>query len=501
MASVDGLVTGMSTSSTVAQLMQVEALPQTALKNKVTAENKAVTGLQAVNAKMSALITATKALSEPGSWTGVKATSSSDAAVVTALPGAQPGSFSFAVESLATTHTATFTGGSVSSASDAALAPVLDNGVTFDIRLADGSTKTLTPTNGSLNSVAAAINGEADSMFKAAAVQVAPGQYTLQLTAKSSGAAAAFSNDVDGDWTNDLSGALTGLSVALGTPNLTAQGVDAQLRVGTDSPTETSYVITSASNTFTEVQTGLTVTATKKTDPGAPVTISLASDPEDLATKVATMVEAANVALSEIATQMKAKSGTTAGGALVGESALRKLSQDILSTVSGGAPNLGPNNTVGTFNSVGITVDRGGKLKFDKAEFLKSYTADPVKTQAYFDSHKEVAHPKASATKFDPGWDQAQGIALKLLTVGLQASEGVKLPTDPANKLPEGTLPGLVKRRNAAIKTLNNQVSAWDVRLDLRKAALEKQFSSLETAMGKMQQQSSWLASQLAGLG
>ena len=37
MASVDGLVTGMSTTDTVAQLMQVEALPQTALKNKVTA--------------------------------------------------------------------------------------------------------------------------------------------------------------------------------------------------------------------------------------------------------------------------------------------------------------------------------------------------------------------------------------------------------------------------------------------------------------------------------
>jgi flagellar hook-associated protein 2 len=146
-------------------------------------------------------------------------------------------------------------------------------------------------------------------------------------------------------------------------------------------------------------------------------------------------------------------------------------------------------------------VSRGGKLTFDKAAFSKAYTADPVKTQAYFDSYTQVPHEKASATKFDPGWDQPHGIAAKLLTVGMKAGEGVKLPTDPVGKLAEGTIEGLIKRRNDSIKSLNEQVSAWDVRLDMRKSALEKQFASLETAMGKMQQQSSWLAGQLAGLG
>jgi flagellar hook-associated protein 2 len=92
-------------------------------------------------------------------------------------------------------------------------------------------------------------------------------------------------------------------------------------------------------------------------------------------------------------------------------------------------------------------------------------------------------------------------LAGKLLTVALQASEGVKLPTDVAGTSKEGVLQGLIQRRNDSIKSLNTQISAWDVRLDLRKSALQKQFSNLEVAMGKMQQQSSWLASQLAGLG
>ena len=40
MASIDGLITGMSTTDTIAQLMKLEAAPQTALKNKITTANR-----------------------------------------------------------------------------------------------------------------------------------------------------------------------------------------------------------------------------------------------------------------------------------------------------------------------------------------------------------------------------------------------------------------------------------------------------------------------------
>jgi flagellar hook-associated protein 2 len=61
-------------------------------------------------------------------------------------------------------------------------------------------------------------------------------------------------------------------------------------------------------------------------------------------------------------------------------------------------------------------------------------------------------------------------------------------------------LQGLIQRRTATISDLNDQVSAWDVRLDLRQQALQRQFTNLEVAMGKMQEQSKWLAGQLATL-
>jgi flagellar hook-associated protein 2 len=61
-------------------------------------------------------------------------------------------------------------------------------------------------------------------------------------------------------------------------------------------------------------------------------------------------------------------------------------------------------------------------------------------------------------------------------------------------------LQALIKRNTDTVTGLNDQVSAWDVRLELRKSSLQKKFAGLEVALGKMQQQSSWLAGQLAGL-
>jgi flagellar hook-associated protein 2 len=378
---------------------------------------------------------------------------------------------------LAAAHTTTHTDKTkaVSSVSDAALWPVM-TGDTFDIKLADGSSETLTPADKSLAAVVAAINGTSDAAYKASAVQIEPGKYTLQLTAKDTGKNTVFTSPAGID--------------KLGVAVATTIGADAELLVGTDAP----YSIKSASNTFADVLPGVTVTATRKQAVSdAPVTIGLASDIDGIAAKVQALVDNANVALTEIASQSRAKSGETAAGVLVGDSAMRKLSQDILGAVSAGANGL-------SLNDVGVGLDRSGKLTFDKTKFVDAYKADPAKTQAYFDAYTPVPHGQASATKFDVGWDVPQGLARRLETVSVLAGEGVVLPTDSPDKAKQGLLSGLIQRRNESIKDLNEQVSAWDVRLERRKTGLQRQFSGLEVAMGKMRQQSSWLAGQLAGL-
>jgi flagellar hook-associated protein 2 len=486
MASIDGLITGMSTTDTINQLMQVEAAPQAALKTKISTTNKVVTAYQSVNSRLSSLVSAAKALGSSDTWGGMKATSNSTAAVVSASAGAAAGSLSFRVEQLAATHVMTFTASSVTSASDAAGSPVLA-GSTLSIKLKDGTTKELTPADASLQSVVAAINGEAGSVYKASAVQIGPGKFTLQLTAKTGGATAAAEFAA--------AGPPDGLKPAFGLATVTVQGDDARIKVGS---TADAYTITSATNTFADILPGVTVTAAKvQTGADPAVTIDLVADVDGIAAKVQALVDNANVVLGEIASQNKIKTSTSAAGPLVGDTAMRKLTQDIIGAISSGAAGLGTNGNAASFSQVGVSVDRSGKLTFDKAKFTAGYTADPAATQKFFD--QKVDKTGGTADKFDPGYDTAVGLGRKLEAIALIASEGVVDPLNPG-KAKVGTMQALIERNTATVKGLTDQVSQWDVRLDLRKTALQKQFSSLEVALGKMQQQSSWLAGQLAGL-
>ncbi|MEV4636044.1 flagellar filament capping protein FliD [Actinoplanes sp. NPDC049548] len=480
MASVDGLISGMSTTDTINQLMKIEAAPQTALKTKVATANKVVSAYQSVNSRLSSVATAAKALGSSDTWGGMKATSTSTAAAVSAKPGATAGSLTFRVDSLATTHTVTYSDADKSVAS---LSATVLSGDTLKIKLADGTDKDLTfTTDKSLQAVVSKINETSNAAYKASAVQVAPGKYSLQLTAKTSGGASTFPPP-------------TGIDASiLGAGNTTIAGANAKLTVGTTTP----YSIESATNTFADVLPGVTVTAAKLQAAADPaVTIDVTADAEGIAAKVQALVDNANVALSEIASQSKIKTGEVAAGPLVGDSMMRQLSQDILGTVTGGAAGLGSSGGTASFTEVGVSVDRSGKLTFDKSKFLDAYKADPARTQKFFDSYTEKAG--GTAGKFDPGYDTATGLGRKLESLSLIATEGVADPTD--SKKPKlGTIQALIQRNNNTIKSLNDQVSEWDNRLELRKTALQKQFSGLEVALGKMQQQSSWLAGQLAGL-
>jgi flagellar hook-associated protein 2 len=476
--SVDGLVSGLSTTDMINQLMQVETLPQTALKNKVTAQNKAVTAYQDVNTKLAALTTAAKALGSGDSWNAVKASSSSDAAIVTTTASAMAGTFEFKVDKLATTHTVTYKDASVAALTDAVVTADFIN-----VLDADGNNPPISvdvSQDKSLKGVITAINNTADSAYKASAVQIAPGRYTLQLTAVASGFAGKF----------DESDIPAGTIDGLGEPTPTKVGQDAEITVGSGGG---AYIVKSSSNTFTDVVAGVNIAVTRVS--ADPVTVSMVVDQTGITEKAQALVDAANAALTQIKTATAAKNGSTAAGVLAGDPTLRALSQEILSAVATGA-----GADLGSLAAVGITVERGGTLKFDKEKFATAYAADPAVARAYFD---DVVHdntdPAANPNKFEPGWDTAVGIARKLETIGLKATEGIVLPNNPTAPK-EGTVAGLIKRRNESIAALTDQVEAWDTRLETRRASLQRQYSALEVALGKLKEQQSWLSGQLAGL-
>jgi flagellar hook-associated protein 2 len=81
------------------------------------------------------------------------------------------------------------------------------------------------------------------------------------------------------------------------------------------------------------------------------------------------------------------------------------------------------------------------------------------------------------------------GVAQRLATLAQQASNTTT-----------GTLTLLAKSQDEGADDLQTQIDDWDRRLELRKTALTAQFSAMETMLGTLQNQSSWLSSQIGSL-
>ncbi|MGN6522545.1 MAG: flagellar filament capping protein FliD [Actinomycetes bacterium] len=346
-SSVDGLVSGLQTSQIISQLMQVEAAPQTMLKNKEALEKVTVQAYQSVNSQMASVLTAAQALTSNTLWNSVKVTSSDTSVTASTSMGAKAGSLTFDVTGLAAGEVQ-LSNDTYSSLNASAL-----SGSSLTFTKSDGSTVTVTPTDSSLGAVVSAVNNQAGLGVKAAAVALGNGTYALQLNSTSTGAAASFS--------------VSGLSSAL---TESSKAADATISIGTG--TTAAHVITSSTNTFTNVLPGLTFTVSAvKTG----VNLSLASDSSAPADAVQKLVDAANAALDGIAGLTAYDPDKKQAAPLTGDYTVRQLQQQILSAVTSG---IGGNQSA---SSAGISVTRDGHLSFDRSVFTTAYDKDPQALQ------------------------------------------------------------------------------------------------------------------------
>jgi flagellar hook-associated protein 2 len=445
-STVDGLVSGLSTTALIGQLMQVEAVPQNTLKTKVTAEQTVQTALRSINTKFAALKNVAHALREDDAlqssvWKGTRPTSSApDALTATTADGATAGEVTVSVTHLARA--------SVVTAALPASGPVTDAGKVY-VKIGTADPVEIDVTTDTPEGVAEAINAKGLAV-KAAVVTADQGKI-LQLTATKTGVANAVSLTGPPGVAN---GGLVGTATIANA--VTAQ--DARIKVGSGDPATGGYTISSATNTFTSVLPGVTMVAAKVQDN---VTITVTSDTAGAASKMQEVVDAANAALAEIAKYTSYDPSTKKGGPLLSDSLMRSLQQQVLGAVTGGATDFG------SFKQVGLETNRNGRLTFDRSAFIAAVQKNPTAVR------------DAVAT----------GLAVGLEGLAAKASNSV-----------DGNITLAIKAKDGAIRDLNTQVSNWDVRLSGRRKALERQFSNLEVALGKLKDQSNWLAGQLAGL-
>ncbi len=436
--SVDGLVSGLDTTSLISQLVQAEAAPQAQLKTKLSTTTASATAYRAVNSRFDAVRAAAEALTKPETWSAAKATSSSPTVTASVGTSPQPGTLTFAVTQTAAVH-------SVHSDTTWKATDATGLGPRLEVYDAAGASAGFIDITGT--TVADAVTAINKSSFglSAAAVKVGTDAYRLQVTATASGAGKKF--DLAGDF------------------SVSTTGRDAKLTVGT----VTTYDVVSPTNTFTDLLPGTSFTVSKA-DTATPVTVDVTADPQAVAGKVKALVDAVNNALSGVKTYTAADGGPTA--VLKGDSGLSVLASSLRSAVSFGVGDDGsPNRT-------GIQLTKDGTVAFDQARFVAALQADPGLARRIVDGT-----PAAGATAAVPG------VAGRVLDLATKATDTTT-----------GTLTMLAKGRDALAKDIQTRIDAWDLRLAQRKQTLTRQFTAMETALSAMKNQSNWLAGQISSL-
>jgi len=459
--SVDGLVSGMDTTSLISQLIQAEAGPQTALKTRLSASEMAASAYRTVNTTFAAVRAAAEALSTTAVTAARKATTTSTAVTASAGASAIAGSsLTFSVTSLASTHSVISTSEWASTAADVTTQQpawpidILDaNGASLGtVSIAAGAT---------LADAVKAIN-DADLGVKAAAVKMGDGRYRLQVTSETPGAAGVITVK---SATEDAITAGSGFVQ-------TSPGTDATIDLGG------GLTATSSSNTFADLLSGVSVTVSK-IDP-TPVTLTVASDTDAAASKMQALVDAVNSALTTVKTYTSTATGSTA--ALKGEYAVTSLAGQLLNAVSSAV------GLDGSPAQIGLQLTKDGKIAFDKAKFTTALKDTPLLVQRMVGGTAASNGPDGVVG----GGDDVvavPGLATRLFDVAKAASDSTT-----------GSLVALANGQDPLAKDYKDRIAAWDLRLAKRKETLTRQFTAMETALSSLKNQSTWLAGQINSL-
>ncbi|WP_104178625.1 flagellar filament capping protein FliD [Cryobacterium sp. Y50] len=440
---VDGLISGLDTTSLINSLMTLEAGPQNQLKAKVTSTNTLMAALQGLNSSIASLATLAGKATATDALDLYSAKSSSTGVSVTAGASATAGSIDIVVDQLAKAQV------SVSSAVSAW------PGSTFSItNTASGVATTISAGTTNLDDIVTAVNASESGVkaVKVAAGTDASGNplYRLQFTATATGADSAFSFSFDPADAGDP--AMTQITAAQ----------DAKVRLWAGSDAE--QIITSSTNTFSDLLPGVSVTASAVATEA--VTISVSRNDAAVSTIASDLVSALNGVFALISTKSAVVNSTDSSGKAVlsagvfsGDSTVRDVKQQILNAASQPIDGRSP-------SEIGISITKSGTMEFDSAKFATAMAEDP---------------------------EYVKGV---LATIAFR----VEAVAENASDKYDGMITSRITGQESLVKSLGTQIDSWDVRLASRRSTLERTYSAMEVQLSNMNAQSAWLTAQVSSL-
>lgn len=464
--SIGGLASGLNTTDIINSLMAIERRPRAVLDTKQTLIQTKQSLLRNFVTQLKTLQTAAADLRSATLFVQTQSVESSDPTKVsvTSTNGAGVGGYQIEVQQLANAAQRTFR----------YTAPAADT----TIRI--GNHDTLIRAGMTAQEVATAINTDRDAEVYAAATS----DGTIVLSRRASGADTVPFIQLSG--------------------NTGVLDEDAALaRAGRDALyTVDGVAKRSSTNAVTDAVAGVTVTLKALTTTSGPVTVTVGApgtDTEAITRKVQAFVDAYNATLEMIRTKLDERpvpdprsqediqngvadtrlSTQRTAGTLYADRQLNDMltsfRQAIYTTVAGTVRGLGSLTDIGiSTGAISSTTSQDtlkGKLTLDTRRLSDALTNDPNGVRTLL-----------------AGTDGAGGFARDFeRLINEQVKSG-------------GILDSRVTGADDELRVLRSQMAQMDTRLELRQKALQAQFTALEVAMSKSQNQSAWLSGQLAGL-
>jgi flagellar hook-associated protein 2 len=433
-----GLGSGMDTEGIVSALVNVERSGQNQLATKQTATNSSISNLSSLSSLLSKLKTATDALdtaSEVGSY---KVTSGDKAIVASANGLATPGSYAIKVAKLAKeqrTYSNTFSSATTALGQSGTLTLAVGAGTPKDIAIA--ATDKLDDVIGKINS--AGLRVTASAFFDGS-------QYRIQLRGQDTGAANAVGITE--------TGTTFGFNL---TENKFQAAQDAEIELD-------GFKVKSATNQVTGAIRGVTLALTAET--ASPVAVAVEGDPDGTRTKLQTMVEAYNAVISK--TKELAGSGAIKAkdDMLAGDSTLRSLTNRIASALQ---TQISGTSNYKSLSSIGLSLDRSGKLSLDSTKLDKALKADAE-----------------GVTKVLSGTDTTKGVMDIMSSVA-----------DAFTAKDKGLLAIKSNSLTDQVKRLQSRIDREEIRINRYGDQLRKQFTSMDTQVASWNNLGSYLSSAL----
>jgi flagellar hook-associated protein 2 len=443
-----GLGSGLDIEGLVSKLVAAEGQPTSLRLNRKEVELQAdLSAFGSLKGALSAFQSSVQSLKYSYSFQARTATSSNtDLFTVSADSSAVAGNFSIKVEQLA--QSAKMRSGDFSSET-----AVLGAG-TLAISLGTSSFNISVASDTTLAGVRDAINKASDNPgIKATIIKVDSGSQ-LVLTSDKVGATNAITigaTDTDALDGNDLTRLATTSLTSIQTASDAIIYVDGQK-------------VTKASNSISDVIPGVTISL-KKADSLKTETLSIELDKESVKSKVNDFIKAYNSLASTMSSLSSYDDKTKKGGPLLGDATLRGVQNQIRQALSN------PTQGVAGFSTlaeIGIKTNKSGALELDSSKFDKIMTAN-------FDGVSQLfASDNGLAKRLD-------GVLNNYLSFN-------------------GALSARVDGVNKKIGDITDQRQKLSVRLAGIEARYRKQFTAMDSLLGKLQATGSYLTQQLANL-